>query len=475
MRSAGDQEETIDLTPIRASPVEGPPVALPESLQLVNSKSPTPKPGDRVILASPSILNTIDDDPTSAVLVKPPSPPPPHLSVHSADIVQAAPDTDLSIRIPDLSLHEDASYQLLQEHEAERPLTTSPSPLPSPVAPGSRGEANPDHPTEESISSVSETRATASNPELETPVNTEPTLTSFVVDEVMRSPVVTPLAVETSSRTTPNDTFKISDASCPKNADDGDEASTVDLKQSQIAEQRDVNMDVDEELLSLIGDDLPSRGSQTKSKKHDFVSFEGKKTFCSPLLEQESTPNRLFSPDPPPVVTASALEVKQERASALSTDTAMGTVGTRDSETGALKLEERLSQKKKVNLRCWLFIRPSNSHKAKHHPQPKSRVKPSGSMKTKPKTHSDGPSAASLKNKKLTINSTKKSVLTSRSRSTSAMPMGTNPVPGSESKALGEAELEGGEEGMEDKLYCVCKTKYDDESVMIACDRYGAA
>ncbi|KAH9082155.1 hypothetical protein EDB83DRAFT_2592135 [Lactarius deliciosus] len=61
--------------------------------------------------------------------------------------------------------------------------------------------------------------------------------------------------------------------------------------------------------------------------------------------------------------------------------------------------------------------------------------------------------------------------LAARSRSTSAMPPGTNSAPGSENKAPGETEPDVGEEGTEDKLYCVCKTKYDDEKVMIACDR----
>ncbi|KAH8998894.1 hypothetical protein EDB86DRAFT_785430 [Lactarius hatsudake] len=51
------------------------------------------------------------------------------------------------------------------------------------------------------------------------------------------------------------------------------------------------------------------------------------------------------------------------------------------------------------------------------------------------------------------------------------MPPGINPAPGSENKAPGETEPDVGEEGTEDKLYCVCKTKYDDEKVMIACDR----
>ena len=51
------------------------------------------------------------------------------------------------------------------------------------------------------------------------------------------------------------------------------------------------------------------------------------------------------------------------------------------------------------------------------------------------------------------------------------MPVSTTPAPGALPSAPGEVEPEDAEEGMEDKLYCVCETKYDDESVMIACDR----
>jgi len=55
------------------------------------------------------------------------------------------------------------------------------------------------------------------------------------------------------------------------------------------------------------------------------------------------------------------------------------------------------------------------------------------------------------------------------------MPVSRTPVPGAENRAPGEAEPDEAEEGMEDKLYCICKTKYDDEKVMIACDRCAAA
>ena len=53
---------------------------------------------------------------------------------------------------------------------------------------------------------------------------------------------------------------------------------------------------------------------------------------------------------------------------------------------------------------------------------------------------------------------------TSRSRSTSAMP-------GETGKEGAPAEPEE-EPVVDDKLYCVCKTPYDEDRVMIACDRY---
>jgi hypothetical protein len=51
------------------------------------------------------------------------------------------------------------------------------------------------------------------------------------------------------------------------------------------------------------------------------------------------------------------------------------------------------------------------------------------------------------------------------------MPVSRTSVPSAENRAPGEAEPDEAEEGMEDKLYCICKTSYDDERVMIACDR----
>lgn len=111
----------------------------------------------------------------------------------------------------------------------------------------------------------------------------------------------------------------------------------------------------------------------------------------------------------------------------------------------------------------------SDIHKIKQHAQPKSRTKPSGSAKSKLKVSSDGLLTAPSKSKKSSTPVTKSSNIAVRSRSTSAMPVSR--TPGAENRPPGEAELDEAEERMEDKLYCICKTGYDDERVMIACDR----
>jgi hypothetical protein len=80
---------------------------------------------------------------------------------------------------------------------------------------------------------------------------------------------------------------------------------------------------------------------------------------------------------------------------------------------------------------------------------------------------------APSKSKKSSTAVTKSSTVAVRSRSTSVMPVSR--TPGAENRPPGEAELDEAEEGMEDKLYCICKTGYDDERVMIACDRYVTA
>lgn len=43
--------------------------------------------------------------------------------------------------------------------------------------------------------------------------------------------------------------------------------------------------------------------------------------------------------------------------------------------------------------------------------------------------------------------------------------------PAAKPKAQPQEEEESEEEAVDDKLYCICKTNYDEDKVMIACDR----
>ena len=46
------------------------------------------------------------------------------------------------------------------------------------------------------------------------------------------------------------------------------------------------------------------------------------------------------------------------------------------------------------------------------------------------------------------------------------------PAPSEPANKPQEEEEEEEEEVVDDKLYCICKTSYDEDKVMIACDRY---
>lgn len=60
----------------------------------------------------------------------------------------------------------------------------------------------------------------------------------------------------------------------------------------------------------------------------------------------------------------------------------------------------------------------------------------------------------------------------SRSRSASEMPTPAEPKVKPPPPPQLEEEEASEEEVVDDKLYCICKTSYDEDKVMIACDRY---
>jgi hypothetical protein len=119
---------------------------------------------------------------------------------------------------------------------------------------------------------------------------------------------------------------------------------TVDSKHGHVVEQGQAEMDVDEELLSLVADDLPSRSSQTMLRKQGPSPPDDKHAFSfhAPLKQEPAISTITLScPSPAPSPFAMSLD----RVSKLSPDTA---VSVRDHETSMLKTEERPAQKKKV-------------------------------------------------------------------------------------------------------------------------------
>jgi hypothetical protein len=116
---------------------------------------------------------------------------------------------------------------------------------------------------------------------------------------------------------------------------------TKDSKPSEDSEQREADMDVDEELLNLIGDDTLSRNLHTSSTKQEPSSPQDKDPSSLLPVKQESTPSiSHLSP------TATAIPTSQEGVSMPSSDIALS---ARDSETSAVKLDERSAPKKKVS------------------------------------------------------------------------------------------------------------------------------
>jgi len=125
-----------------------------------------------------------------------------------------------------------------------------------------------------------------------------------------------------------------------KSETDGELDVAMDTGQSQLAERTHADMEVDEAILSLLADDLPSR----MPRKQESSSSEDKPSPSHhPPLKQESA---LGTPTPShPSPSPSSFAVNLEGASTLSPDAAFS---TRETESSTLKPEERPTQKKKV-------------------------------------------------------------------------------------------------------------------------------
>ncbi|KAG6878408.1 hypothetical protein C0993_007590 [Termitomyces sp. T159_Od127] len=230
-------------------------------------------------------------------------------------------------------------------------------------------------------------------------------------------------------------------------------AETLDADNAK-AEDVGMEVDVEDELLSLLDDQPTPRRTTTKSVK-------GSSSNVRPpalLGERHASPSVMSSPIlapspsthvPPPGRSVSACPAS-ERESMPPPPSVAPVRGKEE------KVLERPSSTSGAKSKA-IVSAGTASAKPRARPGPKS----------KPKISDASLSAAAAKSKAAAGN---KKHNTSRSRSTSVMPNGSMGPEGGEAKAEKQEEEEESDQE-DDKLYCVCKTTYDEDRFMIACDR----
>jgi hypothetical protein len=348
---AGSEQLMVSTVP--RLPMVAPSAAQVESLPPDNL--PTAVQGSPVFIISPSTSNVRDDHLEPAVPVKSPSPPPPPSpDTHEADLASATQGVESVVGISRLSSHphEDVPNPPNSKQEpCPPPTTASPSPRAlSPVTSSFQDVVSTDQSVGHRTTSASETGRVTLVTELQNPVDAQILLTSTGEPEAVKSPVTFSPVVETVPLPKPVGSPKPDEAPVSVVNEIKSEGApeldvAMDENQTQGSEQRDTDMDVDEELLSLVADDLPSRNSQSMSRKQEPSSSEIKHPPSSHApLKHEPVLSTLPPSHPSP--GPSSFTVKSEAVSTLSPDAALF---TRDSEASTLKLEERPPQKKKVN------------------------------------------------------------------------------------------------------------------------------
>ena len=251
--------------------------------------------------------------------------------------------------------------------------------------------ASADQPVQPRMTSASETSHVTLVTELQNPVDAPISVTSVGEPEAVKSPVTFPPAVEAVPLPKPDDSPRADEVPIPvvnviKSEPAQELGVAMDPNQTPDTEQRDTDMDVDEELLSLIADDLPPRHSQNMLRKQEPSPSEIKHSPSShapPKLEPVPSTLPPSHPSPGP----GSFTIKSERVSTLSPD---AVAFTRDPEASTLKPEERPSQKKKVNqsvLGFLLVFLTSTRQSSMHSPKkvvPKQAVRQSRSSKYHP-------------------------------------------------------------------------------------------
>ncbi|KAH9946655.1 hypothetical protein B0H21DRAFT_693343 [Amylocystis lapponica] len=258
-------------------------------------------------------------------------------------------------------------------------------------------------------------------------------------------------------------------------------AASTSVDGRNVANDDPMDLDVDDELLSLV-DDNPHTSHHSAIKHtpnanhhcdshHRYKAAQASEGATDSHLTASSSSYAMSQREsmPPPMSTPAG---HHKESSAKADD--------RSESVGATS-----SQKKKDGVQ-----KPAQRPKA----PPKPRAKASTKPKPKPAKDNAAPSASPVpstlatslvgsvaKSKKMSPlpasapSAAKRSVSTaagpSRSRSTSVMP-GGSVGPDADTKGTKEDAEDAEDEGVsDDKLYCVCKTRYDEDRVMIACDR----
>ncbi len=349
METATGLERSMDPAVPSLPPMQGPSAALVESLPPDNL--PT------AVQESSSTSNVHDDHLGPVVPVKSPSPAPPPAppspDAHDANIALAVQGVHSPVGISRLNSSplEDVSNPPRSEEEPYPPPTIA-SLLPRVLSPATKSFHNvvsADQPDRHRMAPASETGHVTLVTELQDPVDAPTSLTLIGEPETVKSPVTVPPAVEAVSLPKPDGSPRADEAPIPvvnviKSEATPELAVAMDANQTQDTEQRHTDMDVDEELLSLIADDLPSRHSQNMQRKQEPSSSENKLSLSYAPLKQEPVLGTLPPSHPSPGPTS--FTISSETVSALSPDAA---AFTRDSEASTLRSEERPPQKKKVN------------------------------------------------------------------------------------------------------------------------------
>jgi hypothetical protein len=357
VESAAVLERTTD------SIIRGPSTIQEPSTPLVDSMPPNLTATEQINSVTPAPLPSSDvygvslGPPES---FKPLSPPLPSPTVHHTDVTTEAPDAEPRPAISGLSSLEDTFNQSSPGPETGPPPTTA-SPSPRASSPTALGFANVDsvsdhHPVEVQITAVSEI-GVMPIPEHRGSVKAETSPTLPEELEVVISPAAaTPApAVEIISPPSPDLPSETRRASTLIEVSIASEAAlepavTKDLKPSGDDEQRHADMDVDEELLNLIGDGPLSRNLHPSPTKQEPSSPQDKYPSSLLPVKQESAPTILAPSHLSPAATT--ILTLQEGLSMLSPDTALS---ARDSEPSAVKLDERSAPKKKVSCLALVF------------------------------------------------------------------------------------------------------------------------